>query len=337
MKYYSYLFLLIIVGAISGCLSGNNMSDKALNIQGDYFGQALPGDSAVLFAPNVISSGMNERDFTISPDGNEIFFCREVGNFKYTTIFYTKRVGNVWSTPEVFEYCTNPHFKYIEPHISPDGSKLFFISTMPVDSSSVGNEDIWVSVKEDGKWTNPQNLGPPVNTHSKEFFPSVTYDGTIYFTHLDTIAKDEFIYRSRYSNGVYEQPEKLCSNVNIGRARYNAFVAQDESYIIIPAFGMPDSYGGTDYYISFRDSLDNWSDAVNMGPKVNTANPKEWSASVTPDGKFMFFMSAKMGNNTLGVLNAHSLLDFHNSPQNGNTDIYWISSSIIDDLKRSVK
>ena len=231
MKNYSYPLLLIVVGAISGCLSGNNMSDKALNIQGDYFGQALPGDSAVLFAPNVISSGMNERDFTISPNGNEIFFCREVGNFKYTTIFYTKRVGNVWSTPEVFEYCTNPHFKYIEPHISPDGSKLFFISTMPVDSSSVGNEDIWVSVKEDGKWTNPQNLGSPVNTNSKEFFPSVTYDGTIYFTHLDTIAKDEFIYRSRYSNGVYEQPEKLCSNVNIGRARYNAFVADRKSVV----------------------------------------------------------------------------------------------------------
>ncbi|HCV15501.1 MAG TPA: hypothetical protein DF637_04120 [Rikenellaceae bacterium] len=337
MKNHSYPLLLIIVGTISGCLSGNNMSDKALNIQGDYFGQALPGDSAVLFAPNVISSGMNERDFAISPDGNEIFFCREIGNFKYTTIFYSQRIDNLWTTPEVFEYCVNPEYKYIEPHISPDGRKLFFISTMPVDSSSVGNEDIWVSVKNNDKWETPQNLGPPVNTKSKEFFPSVTYDGTIYFTHLDTIANEEFIYRSRYLAGKYQQPEKLCSNVNIGRARYNAFVAADESYIIIPAFGMADSFGGTDYYISFRDSLDNWSQPINMGAKINTTNPKEWSASVTPDGKFIFFMSAKMGNNTLGVLNTQSLLDFHNSPQNGNTDIYWISSSIIDDLKRSVK
>lgn len=337
MKHLFYPLLMIVAYVITGCYTGNNMRNEPVSFQGDYFGQAIPGDSATLFAPNFISTGMNERDFTISPDGNEIFFCREAGNFKYTTIFYTKRVGNVWSTPEVFEYCTNPNYKYIEPHISPDGNKLFFISTMPVDSSSVGNEDIWISVKEDGEWTNPQNLGPPVNTSSKEFFPTVTLDGTIYYTHLDTIAKDEFIYRSRFKNGIYEQPEKLSLNVNIGKARYNAFVAPDESYIIIPAFGMTDSFGGTDYYITFRDSLDNWSEPVNMGPKINSANPKEWSASVTPDGKFIFFMSAKMKNNNLNVLSTKSLLDFHNSPQNGNTDIYWISSSIIEELRRSAK
>src|SRR3989339_55113 len=330
--FYNPIFLIITI-LVTACELNSNASDQLLKIEGEYFGQATPGDTAILFAPNTISTGMNERDFAISPDGNEIFFCREVGNFKYTTIFYSQRIDNIWTTPEVFEYCVNPEYKYIEPHISPDGSKLFFISTMPVDSSSVGNEDIWVSVKEDGKWTNPQNLGPPVNTKSKEFFPSITYDGTIYFTHLDTIANEEFIYRSRYRAGKYQQPEKLCSNVNIGRARYNAFVAADESYIIIPAFGMPDSYGGTDYYISFRDSLDNWGKAVNMGPKINSANPKEWSASVTPDGKFIFFMSAKMGVNTLSELNTQSLLDFHNSPQNGNSDLYWISSSIIEELR----
>ncbi|MCE5345100.1 MAG: hypothetical protein LLG13_02265 [Bacteroidales bacterium] len=337
MKRILFPIILIITASITACLSSINISERSLDIQGDFFGQTPPGDTAKLFAPKIISTGMNERDFAISPDGSEIFFCREVGNFKYTTIFYTQRINNVWTVPEVFEYCTNPTYKYVEPHLSLDGKKLFFISTMPVDSESVDNEDIWISTKTEGKWAKPQNLGLPVNTKSKEFFPSVTHDGTIYYTHLDTLVNEEFIYRSRFVNGAYYQPEKLGSNVNIGRARYNAFVAADESYIIIPAYGMPDSYGGTDYYISFRDSLDNWSQPINMGTKINTTNPNEWSASVSTDGKYLFFMSAQMGSNNLKELSQQSLHNFHNTPQNGNTDIYWISSSVINELRAQAK
>jgi hypothetical protein len=194
-----------------------------------------------------------------------------------------------------------------------------------------------VSVKTEGKWTQPRNLGAPVNTKSKEFFPSLIYDGTIYYTHMDTIAKEEFIYRSRLINGVYQQPEKLGRNVNIGRARYNSFVAADESYIIVPAYGMPDSYGATDYYISFRDTLDNWSQPINLGPTINTSCSREWSASVSPDGRYLFFMSDQMGGNSLEHLSVESLHNFHNSPQNGNTDIYWISATIIDELREKAK
>lgn len=336
MKKHLYPVFLIIGLIITSCLSNHNESDN-LVIRGEYFGQTPPGDSASIFAPGIISTGMDERDFAISPDGNEIFFCREAGNFRYVTIFYSRRSDNVWSVPETFEFCTNPAYKYIEPHLSPDGTKLYFISTMPADSSSHGNEDIWVCTKTAGKWSEPRNLGAPVNTTSKEFFPSVTINGTIYYTHLDTVANEEFIYRSKLVNGAYQEPEKLSTNVNIGRARYNAFVASDESYIIIPAYGMPDSYGATDYYISFRDTLDNWSLPVNMGPNINTSYSREWSASVTADGKYLFLMSDRMGGMSLRKLSTESLQLFHNSPQNGSSDIYWISSTIIDKLRENAQ
>jgi hypothetical protein len=337
MKNLLYPIFLIIATSITACLSNNKEQEKDAAIRGDYFGQILPGDSARLFAPGIICTGMDERDFAVTPDGNEIFFCREAGNFRYVTIFYSRRSDSVWSAPEVFEYCTDPAYKYVEPHISPDGMKLYFISTMPVDSSSVGNEDIWVCEKNDGKWSEPRNIGAPVNTSSKEFFPSVTIDGTIYYTHLDTVTGEEFIYRSRLVNGVYQQPEKPGPDVNIGRARYNAFVAADESYLIIPAYGMPDSFGATDYYISFRDSLDNWSQPVNMGPAINTSFSREWSASVSSDGKYLFFMSDRMGKTNITNLSKETLQEFHNSPQNGNTDIYWISTTVIEKLKENAK
>jgi hypothetical protein len=336
MKKSLYYIIILIQASISACLSSHQQPGNTQVIRGEYFGQTPPGDSARIFAPGIISSGMDERDFAISPDGNEIFFCREAGNFRYVTIFYSRRNNDVWSTPEIFQYCTNPAYKYVEPYISHDGTKLYFISNMPADSASRGNEDIWVCTKTDGKWSEPGNLGAPVNTTSKEFFPSVTTNGTIYFTHFDTVAKEEFIYRSKLVNGAYQEPEKLSTNVNIGSARYNASVAIDESYIIIPAYGMPDSFGATDYYISFRDTLDNWSQPVNMGSKINSTYSREWSASVSADGKYLFFMSDRMGSPVIRELSSASLQLFHNSPQNGSSDIYWISSSIIDELKRKV-
>jgi len=333
MKSLSLSLVIILATLVTACKPGHNDNGKTSVMHGDYLGQTPPGDTARLFAPGIVSTGMNERDLAITPDGNEIFFCREAGGYRYTTIFYTRRVNNTWTTPEVFEYCTNPDYRYIEPHITPDGTKLFFVSTMPADSATAGNEDIWICEKADGRWTKPRSAGMPVNSTSKEYFPSVTRNGTIYFTHLDTTAKDEFIYRSRLVNGAYQQPEKLGPRVNIGEARYNAFVAADESYIIIPAYGMPDSYGGTDCYISFRDSLDRWSQPINMGPEVNSANGWEWSASVSTDGRWLFFMSARMGSNHLTSLSRESMQAMHNSPQNGNSDIYWVSAAVIERLR----
>ena len=107
-----------------------------------------------------------------------------------------------------------------------------------------------------------------------------------------------------------------------------------ESFIIIPTFGMSDSFGETDYYISFRDSLDHWSLPLNMGAEINSKYQKEWSASISCDGKFLFFMSDQIGNKKMNTFDYNNLYNFYNSPQNGNSDIYWISNSIIEDLKK---
>ena len=329
----SAVFLFLLAISLFSCTSISGGLANTPTLTGDYLGQNPPKDSVLVFAPGIVSTGTNERDLAVTADGKEIFFCREVGGFKYNTIFHTKQVEGKWTNPEVLEFCRNASYKYLEPHLSPDGNKLFFVSNMPTGSDKEENFDIWVSEKKNGTWTQPYNIDAPINTKSKEFFPSVTTDGTIYYTHLDTAAKDEFIYRSRFINGAYQQPEKLGPPVNIGKARFNALIAPDESFIIVPAFGMPDSFGGTDYYIVFRDSSDRWSKPINMGSKVNSDNAKEWSASLSSDGKYLFFMSARMGNNRIDVLSRESIDRYYNSPQNGNTDIYWISTSVIEELR----
>jgi len=40
-----------------------------------------------------------------------------------------------------------------------------------------------------------------------------------------------------------------------------------------------------------------------------------------------------MGRMSPGKLSTEMLQEFHNSPQNGNTDIYWVSTSLIEELR----
>jgi hypothetical protein len=48
-------------------------------------------------------------------------------------------------------------------------------------------------------------------------------------------------------------------------------------------------------------------------------------------------MSDRMGSTSLGKLSTEMLQGFHTSPQNGNTDIYWISSTVIDELRKNAR
>lgn len=325
--------LLLII--ISGFIIISCQNEKVDVLSGPYIGQNLPGDSAELFAPGIVSTGMSERDLAIYPDGSEIYFCRNLGNHKFATIFYTKLIDGEWTEPEVLEFCRNPKYTYIEPFISPDGNKLFFVSNMNEDGGEPKSTDVWISKRVDGHWDKPYNPGEPVNSDQNEYFPSVTNNGTLYLTKPDESGR-EFIFRFQFKDGKYSDPEKLDENVNCGRVRYNAVISPDESFIIVPAFGMDDSFGGTDYYIVFRNENDEWSKPINMGDKINSADPREWSAALSPDGKYLFFMSARgMDDQQLPIaLNAETFAQLNNTPQNGNSDIYWIKADFILELKK---
>lgn len=65
------------------------------------------------------------------------------------------------------------------PEISPDGQVLLFTSLRP---GGHGAGDLYVSFLRDGAWTEPRNLGPPVNTEADEYHPTISRDGrTLHF------------------------------------------------------------------------------------------------------------------------------------------------------------
>jgi hypothetical protein len=317
------------------CTNESERGSSFPELRGPYLGQEPPGLEPQIFAPGVVSTGLATRDIAMTPDGKELYFAVTLGG--RTMIMATYERDGVWTEPKVAPF--SGRYPDIEPAISPDGQRFFFLSARPQQGQEEkpgwAYQDIWVMDREGESWGEPYNLGPPVNSDAPEYFPSVMADGTIYFTR-EGEGRVSATWRSRFVDGAYTEPEMLGPEVNCGSNRFNVFVASDESFAIVPAVGREDGLGGVDYYVVFRADDDTWSEPINMGPEINQPEGREWSASLSPDGKYLFFMTSRAYGETDIPLVSHSitdLLDLSTHPGWGSSDIWWVSAEVIERLR----
>ena len=326
-------FTLSFLLLFTSLLAQNNVERHFPVLKGPYLGQDTPGLTPELFAPNIISNGLANRDVAISPDGKEMYFSVNTTRHEFATIVFTKQIKGVWTKPEVVDFATDSRYKYIEPAFSYDGKKLFFVSNMPKDGKGEPiAEDIWVVEKVNDGWGKPYNLGKPVNFEGGDFFPSLTKNGTLYFTRNELEGRISNIYRSKLVNGKYSTPEKLPKQVNCGTNRFNAYIAPDESFMIVPAVGAEDGYKGVHYYIVYRNKDDSWQEPRVLSSQINTAKGTGWSFYISPDMKYIFYMASKQQDRETQPksLSIDFLEEFSLMPQNGNSDIYWVDAKILE-------
>lgn len=296
-----------------------------------------PGKEPVIFAPGIVSDELINRDIAISPDGNEIFYSASTPGFNYSAIIQVKKENGIWGKPEVASFSRDPRYRYLEPAFSRDGNILFFSSNMPRNpEGEISDNDIWAVKKNGDSWGIPYNLGPPVNSDGGEYFPSLTADGTIFFTRNRKDESTSYIYKSTFdkSSGLFSDPIKLPAEINCGTDRYNAFVAPDESFVVIPAEGVEDYVYGSNYYITYRLEDGKWTKPVNMGPVINSKRENGWSFSMSPDGKYIFFMAVRIPvkDDKQQNLSLEFMRNQIGLPENGNADIYWMDAGIVKEL-----
>lgn len=293
------------------------------------------GQTPTLLAPGFINTGLLTRDVALSPDGTELFFCQATSGYAQACILVTRFDGTDWSPPAVAPFSGLVGVADLEPAFSPDGQRLFFYSTRPASPGSEGDQDLWVVRRTPMGWSEPENLGPPVNTAAPEFFPGVTRDGTLYFCRSDPQTRRHAIWRSRLVEGRYREPELLPETVNSGLSMFNAWVSADESLLIVPVAGHPRNRGGVDYWLCRRDAQDTWSGPFNLGPLVNDGSGGSWSPAVSPDGRYFFFMSGrKAGPEADWPVSWSALQERHRRPGNGRSGIWVMRADFLGTLPR---
>jgi len=327
----SALLIALILLTAAGC---EDLSRRDAGADPALLG-AAPPDTAALFAPGLVNRGLPCRDVALAPDGNEIWWCEQVGEFRHSVLTTARRVDGVWREPAVASFSGDPRWHDIEPAFSPDGGTLFFASDRPAtgDGPAAETTSIWRVRRTDHGWGVPERLPDAVND-GNTFFPSPTVDGTLYVTR-DLEGGVSAVYRCRLVDGEYSPAELLPPQVNAGRTRFNAMVDPRERFLIVPVFGLPDSRGGVDYYLVARNPDDTWEEPVNLGDAVNSEARREWSAALSPNGGTLWFMSdrALPAPADAPRLTRERLRALQASPGNGQSGIWWIDAKAVAPLR----
>lgn len=337
MKLISPIILAIVTSILFSCNSSTVDNNGFPILKGPYLGQELPGTEAKIFAQGIVSDGMANRDVAINQEGTEMYFGLHSPDFSYSTIICSKQVNGTWTEPEVVSFAQDPRYIYLEPALSPDGQTMYFLSNMPKDSTeNPADEDIWAVDRQGEGWGQAYNLGYPINTSAREFFPSVSQNGNLYFTRGEEGSQLHHIYCSEWVDGQFAEPLRLPEQVNCGNNRFNASVAPDESFMVVPAMGLEDNLGGVDYYIVFKNEDGTWQEPINMGDKINSPIGAEWSLYVSPNMDHLFFMASHglPESDQPQALDAKFFKELGHSTNNGMSDIYWIDASILEEYRK---
>ena len=330
MKHNNYCIIFIILSFLVFC-NCDRQNDSSI-LKGLYLGQKPPGEMPVLFAPGIVSTGLDELNSIFSPDCKEFYFC--VRNFSgAVSIFQMKMENEIWSEPNLLPFASR--FGDIDVSISPDGNKILFSSKRPthVNDNPKEDYDFWMVKRIGDSWGKPIYLGEEINSERHDYYPVMTNNGTIYFSSQREGVGTNNIYKSMLVDGKYTKAEKLDNAINTEHMEFDPYISPDETLLIFTST-RPESFGSGDLYISFKNEDGSWTKAKNMGDKINTPG-SEYCPMITPDGKYFFFTSAGRESRRIPdkSLPYEHFNKYHNSPANRFSDIYWVDARIIKILK----
>lgn len=241
-------------------------------LQGPYIGQQVPGITAELFAPGLVSvTGRYEFAISFAPSGDRALFSVQTAD-KKVMVLHTRVLNGRWSEPEPVRLANGARKDEMEAFFSPDGRQVYFA---PYDEGM--DVRIWQVTPDGDNWTNPSPLTGTI-AEFPAFYPTMASGGRLYYTNI--VERRPYVAQRDEDGNWSTQPVA----VDFGG---HAFVAPDESFLLLDA-STEDSLGKGDIYVAFADGNDAWTRPVNLGPGVNSEF-SESCPSLSADGKYLFF------------------------------------------------
>lgn len=242
--------------------TGRNRADNSIGDNEDIFAAKYDGTRFQMAQPldgALASVESNEAINSISPDGRFIllFTNREdpIGN----NAFMIRGSSVIQEFPEPL----NSRYFDSDAVFASDGRTILFVSDrpgaighyhpngMPFRDGFLGNTDIYISQKEEGKWKKPVNLGEVINTPFAERTPFLIDDRTLIFSsqgHSSIGGLDIFVsFRMGDSWTNWTEPRNLGLSINSPRDDWGFVLKPDResAYFSSDRIG---GYGGFDIY-----------------------------------------------------------------------------------------
>jgi outer membrane protein OmpA-like peptidoglycan-associated protein len=147
-----------------------------------------------------------------------------------------------------------------------------------------------------GKWTEPKNIGPPVNTPHWESQPAFAADGrTVYFaSNRPRGAGGIDIWKTKIDDDDrFSVPENIGPPINTPGDEVSPFIHPDGKTLYFASDGHL-GMGGKDIFVSRLMDNNQWSEPQNLGYPINTIGD-ELNLIVNAKGNIAYFSSDKEG------------------------------------------
>ena len=169
------------------------------------------------------------------------------------------------------------------PAISADDQTLYF--TKQINRQ----EDIYFSEKKDGKWSMAKAVGPGINTEEQEGALCISADGqNMFFVGIHSFERPD-IYMVKKIGSRWTKPVKMDAPVNTAAGESQPSISSDGK-ILYFCSNRAGGYGKIDIWKSYRNNDGSWSQPINLGPEINTAE-NDQSPFIHPDNHTFYFTS----------------------------------------------
>ncbi|CAL2064660.1 hypothetical protein [Tenacibaculum sp. 190524A05c] len=269
------------------------------------------------------------RDFTLSSNGNEAYFTIQNLNESKGAIVKAKKINNTWTYFEIVSFSGT--YRDIEPFLSPDNLRLYFSSNRPHGKDNEATDyDIWYVERTtiNSPWSQPKNIGAPVNTKYNEFYPSLSKNNNLYYTsdQFTATTKDDILF-AKWNNSSYEEPLKLNENVNGKGYEFNAFISPNEDFLLYTVYKAEDGFGSGDLYVSFKDKNGDFTKRQNLGKTINSSR-MDYSPFYDTSSGILYFTSKRDNTKDIKTSDFKSFQEMAESYMNGQSRVYKVKMKL---------
>lgn len=248
--------------------------------------------------PRNLGTNINTREQEYSPafaiDEKKMYITRRTGNLRDNRpnediYFSDQNPSGDWQKIRNM----GPPINTVENEgafsVSSDGHYIFFTSCSR--SGGKGQCDIWLTMDQNGKWSDPMNLQEPINTKYWESQPSIASNGKVLYFTSDRPGGygGTDIWKSNFGEDGWEEPINLGPEINTSLDEQFPFIHSDNVTLYFSSEGHP-GMGKSDLFISRLRPDSKWETPKNLGYPINTAG-YDWNMVVSRDGKTAYYSS----------------------------------------------
>ncbi len=212
---------------------------------------------------------------------------------------------NQWTPATPLSAPINTLFNEGAASLSADGTFLVFAAcamqpgthAYGANRQGYGSCDLFYSRLQEGKWSEPQNMGSTINSSLWESQPSLSADGkSLYFIRAtDRSKRNTDIYvATLLPTGEWTKAKPLSKLINTPKEEMSVMIHPNDCVLYFASKGHL-GMGGADIFVSRRPNrLAPWGKPQNAGYPINT-HKDENGLQVSHNGHTAFFASDREG------------------------------------------